>query len=273
MYLFWNYDIIYKKHGGFILRLLFIGDVVGKHGCDFLSKKLFSIKKEYEIDVTVINGENSADGNGITKASLDMLTSYGADVITTGNHAFKRQDCAGFFNSSGHLLRPANYPESVCGRGVYILDTGMVQLAVINLMGVIFMEPLDNPFNKIDEILSEIKTPNIFVDFHAEATSEKKAMGHYLSGRVTAVMGTHTHVQTADETILSDHTAYITDVGMTGAENSVLGVKSEIIIEKLKNRFPVRFVESREPCFLNGIVIDFDEKLGKANKITRLILR
>ncbi len=255
------------------MKLLFIGDVVGKHGCDFLSRKLFGIKKEYNIDFTIINGENSADGNGITKASLDMLTEYGADIITTGNHAFKRRECAEIFDNTEHLIRPANYPDCVCGKGYCVSEIGMIKIAVINLMGVIYMEALDNPFYKIDSILSEIDTPNIFVDFHAEATSEKKAMGRYLAGKVTAVLGTHTHVQTADEEILNGHTAYITDVGMTGAENSILGVKSEVIIEKLKNRYPVRFIESKEPCFLNGVVIDFDEKLGKSNKIERMILR
>lgn len=255
------------------MRLLFIGDVVGKNGCDFLTKQLYSIKKQHQIDITVINGENSADGNGISKQSLEMLTYSGADVITTGNHAFKRRDSSDIFSNVEHLIRPANYPEGVVGKGYYILDMGLVQVAVINLMGVVYMDALDNPFFKIDSILKEISTPNIFVDFHAEATSEKKAMGHYLAGRVTAVLGTHTHVQTSDETILKNHTAYITDVGMTGAENSILGVKTEIIIEKLKNHYPVKFVESQEPCFLNAVVIDFDEKLGKTNNVYRLVLK
>ena len=140
-------------------------------------------------------------------------------------------------------------------------------------MGVVFLEALDNPFDTIDKILNEINTPNIFVDFHAEATSEKKAMGHYLAGRVTAVMGTHTHVQTNDAVILKNHTGYITDVGMTGPENSVLGVKSEIAIQKMKTHFPARFIESDEPSFLNGIVLEFDNKLGKCNKMFNIILR
>jgi len=140
-------------------------------------------------------------------------------------------------------------------------------------MGVVYMEPIDNPFTVVDKILEEIKTPNIFVDFHAEATAEKKAMGHYLTGRVTAVMGTHTHVQTADEVILGEHTGYITDVGMTGPENSVLGVRTNVAVQKMKSHFPVKFVESTEPCFLNAIVVDFDEKLGKTTKIERVIVR
>ena len=255
------------------MRLLFIGDVVGKEGCNFLAEKLYGIKKEYEIDITVVNGENSAAGNGISKYSLDFLTNCGVDVITTGNHAFKRRECSEIFDINEHLLRPANFPSGVVGRGYYILDFGITQVAIINLMGVVYMEPLDNPFDAIDKILAEIKTPNIFVDFHAEATAEKKAMGHYLAGRVTALFGTHTHVQTSDETILKNHTGYITDVGMTGPENSVLGIKSEIAIEKLRKHYPVKFIESDEPCFLNGIILDFDKILGKTNKIERLILR
>lgn len=255
------------------MRLLFIGDVVGKSGCELLTRHLYTIKRQYDIDITVINGENSAQGNGITKLSADMLTSCGADIITTGNHAFKRRESVTMFDEMPHLIRPANYPSDVVGKGYYILDMGAVQVAVINLMGVVYMEPLDNPFDTIDRILSEINTPNIFVDFHAEATAEKKAMGHYLAGRVTALLGTHTHVQTADAVILNDHTGYITDVGMTGPEDSVLGVKSELAIEKQRKHFPVRFEESTAPAFLNGIVIDFDIKLGKTNSLEPLILR
>ena len=255
------------------MRLLFIGDVVGKSGCDFLEKNLYKIKKQYNIDVTVINGENSAQGNGITRQSADFLTRVGADIITTGNHAFKRRESVDMFDEIPHLIRPANYPDDVVGKGYYVLDMGAVQIAVINLMGVVYLEPLDNPFEKVDSILKEISTPNIFVDFHAEATAEKKAMGHYLAGRVTGVFGTHTHVQTADATILKGHTGYITDVGMTGPENSVLGVKSELAISKMKSHFPVKFEESTEEAFLNGIIAEFDTKLGKTSSLIPVILR
>lgn len=255
------------------MRLLFIGDIVGKEGCDFLAKNLYSIKKEHNIDITVANGENSAQGNGITKYSADFLTNCGIDIITSGNHAFKRRDSSEIFDNIPHLIRPANYPDDVVGKGYYIYDMGDTQIAVINLLGVVFLEPLNNPFDTIDKILSEIDTPNIFVDFHAEATAEKKALGHYLAGRVTAVMGTHTHVQTSDSIILKGHTGYITDAGMTGPENSVLGIKSEIAIEKLRKHFPVKFVESSEPSFLNGVVVEFDKKLGKTNKMYTIIAR
>jgi len=254
-------------------RLLFIGDVVGEAGCDFLRNKLSLIKRTYNIDVTVVNGENSARGNGISKASAEAILNAGADVITTGNHAFRRKESLDIFNSD-NVIRPANYPDGgVVGKGIFILDAGMYSAAFVNIMGTAFMEPLDNPFACMDEILAEIETPNIFVDFHAEATSEKKAMGYYLAGKVTGVFGTHTHVQTADECILSAHTAYITDVGMTGSEDSCLGVEKEPVINMFRYRSPARFSEASGPCFLCGIVVDFDEKCGKSHKIERIIVR
>lgn len=255
------------------MKLLFIGDVVGQSGCDFLASKIGGIKREMDIDVVVVNGENSAQGNGITRKSLEMLVSAGADVVTTGNHCFKRRESVELFDEFDYLLRPANYPEGVCGHGVVELDMGAFKIAVVNLQGVVYMDSLENPFSVMDRLLQEISAKNIFVDFHAEATAEKKAMGHYLAGKVTAVLGTHTHVQTADEIILKNHTAYITDAGMTGPELSVLGVDTKPAIDKQRFHFPVMFKESENPCFLNGVVVEFDEKLGKANKITRLIMR
>ncbi|MDE6596521.1 MAG: YmdB family metallophosphoesterase, partial [Oscillospiraceae bacterium] len=168
---------------------------------------------------------------------------------------------------------PANYPKGNPGRGFCVYDMGSFQLAVRNLMGTVYMEALDNPFASADRIISSLSTPNIIVDFHAEATGEKKAMGHYLAGRVTAVFGTHTHVQTADETILKEHTGYITDAGMCGPELSVLGVKTEIAIEKQRFHSPVKFAESENPPFINGAMIEFDEKNGKCVSIERLIVR
>lgn len=252
--------------------LLFIGDIVGDDGCNFFAEKIFDLKKSKNIDIVIVNGENSAQGNGITKYSSDFLLSNGADIITTGNHAFKRREAMGIYESDT-ILRPANYPEGCIGKGWCLYDLGSYSIAVINLMGVVYMEPIDNPFTVIDSILNEIKTPNIFVDFHAEATAEKKSLGFYLSGRVTAVMGTHTHVQTSDEMIIEDHTAYITDVGMTGAELSVLGVDKDIAVTKMRTHFPVRFSESKEKPFLNGVLIEFDERSGTALSVERIILR
>lgn len=255
------------------MKLMFIGDVVGATGCEFLGSKIRSLKQKYNVDITVINGENSATGNGITAVSCEYLTRIGADVITTGNHAFKRRESLAIFDEVEHLVRPCNYPEGVMGKGYYILDLGRTQVAVVNLMGVVYMEPLGNPYEAMDRVLSEIGTNNIFVDIHAEATAEKKALGYYLDGRVTAVLGTHTHVQTADETVLSGGTAYITDVGMTGPEESVLGVDKAPAIEKQRFNVPVRFVEADTPCMINGVVVEFDEKTGRALKIERFIER
>lgn len=255
------------------MKLLMIGDVVGKSGCDFLNSVISNIKKEEQIDVTIINGENSAQGNGITKASFDLLVQSGGDVITTGNHSFQQRNTVGIYDEYDFLLRPINYPDGVIGHGSFILDMGRTSIAVINLMGIVYLEPIDNPFIAIDKALETIDTPNIFVDFHAEATAEKKCMGHYLRGRVTGVFGTHTHVQTSDERILDGHTAYITDVGMTGPEDSILGVDNDIATAKMKLHYPVKFEESKEKPFLNAVVVDFDEKTGKANSIKRIVKR
>lgn len=256
-----------------MLNLLFLGDVVGEGGCQFVQSKINGIKKEYNVDIIIINGENSAAGNGITPHSAKQLFSLGADVITTGNHCFRRKEVLSLYDEKDNLLRPANFPEGNVGKGVCILDLGRTQIAVINLMGTMYLEALDNPFTVVDNILETIETPNIFIDFHAEATAEKKALGQYLDGRVTAVFGTHTHVQTSDEIILPKKTAYITDAGMCGAELSVLGVKSELAIKKQRFHAPVRFEESEEQQFINGVVVAFDEKLGKAHSIKRLIIR
>ncbi len=253
-------------------RLLFIGDVVGELGCRFLSAKLPAIKRKYNIDVTVVNGENSAQGNGITHSSAESIIRSGADIITTGNHAFRRHESRELFDSE-YIIRPANYPDGTSGSGICTLDMGSFSVTVINLMGVVYMDSLDNPFTKIDEILSDIDSKNIFVDFHAEATSEKKSIGFYLAGRVTGVLGTHTHVQTADETILKEHTAYITDTGMTGVEISCLGVDYNLTIERMRTHMPVKFREAEGKCFLCGVVVEFDEKCGKAHSIERIIVR
>jgi len=255
-----------------MINVLFIGDIVGSNGCDFAEKTVGKLRAQKKLDLVIANGENSADGNGITKASMEHIFRF-ADVITTGNHCFRRKEFTEYYDIKENLLRPANYPEGVVGKGVVTVDMGRYSFAVINLMGTAFMEALNNPYECIDRLLGDIDTKNILVDFHAEATSEKKAMGFYLSGRVSAVMGTHTHVQTADEAILDGHTAYITDAGMCGAELSVLGVKKELAIEKQRTKCPVRFIESDEAPFFNGVLMQIDEKCGKACGIERLIIR
>lgn len=255
-----------------LINVLFIGDIVGSKGCDFAEKTVGRLRTKERLDIVIANGENSADGNGITKASMEQLFRF-ADVITTGNHCFRRKEFTEYFDIKENLLRPANYPEGVVGKGSVVIDMGRYSFGVINLMGTAFMEPLNNPFECVDKLLRDMDTPNILVDFHAEATSEKKAMGFYLSGRVSAVIGTHTHVQTADEIILDGHTGYITDAGMCGAELSVLGVKKELAIEKQRTKCPVRFTESEEAPFFNGVKLNIDEKCGKVHSIERLIIR
>ncbi|WP_455527179.1 TIGR00282 family metallophosphoesterase [Huintestinicola sp.] len=255
-----------------MINVLFIGDIVGSNGCDFAEKTVGRLRAQKKLDLVIANGENSADGNGITKASMEYIFRF-ADVITTGNHCFRRKEFTEYYDIKENLLRPANYPEGVVGKGVVTVDMGRYSFAVINLMGTAFMEALNNPYECIDRLLADIDTKNILVDFHAEATSEKKAMGFYLSGKVSAVIGTHTHVQTADEAILDGHTAYITDAGMCGAELSVLGVKKELAIEKQRTKCPVRFTESEEAPFFNGVLMQIDEKCGKACGIERLIIR
>lgn len=252
------------------MNIIFIGDVVGSKACENLRGKLPELKKTYSADTVIINGENSADGNGITPHSAKYLLDSGADVITTGNHCFKRREMNDYYENSETVIRPANYGDSVVGRCFTVLDRGAYSLAVINLLGSVFMQSSRNPFLCIDRILERINTKNIIVDFHAEATSEKRAMGYYLAGRVSAVIGTHTHVQTADEEILDGHTGYITDVGMTGVLDSVLGIKKEIIIEKMLTGYPEKHLYAEGSQTICAAVISVDEKTGICNSIKRI---
>ncbi len=250
------------------MKAVFIGDVVGSIGCAALSKTLSSIKREYGADIVIVNGENSAEGSGISARSAQEIYGAGADVITTGNHAFGRSSADEEYERRDTLLRPANLGEELPGKGVCVLDMGRYSLAVINLIGTAFMQPADNPFRCADEILKSIDAKMIIVDFHAEASSEKRAMGCYLAGRVSAVFGTHTHVQTADEQIM-DGTGYITDVGMTGPINSVLGVRKDIIIEKFRSYRSARHVVADGECEVCGAAAEIDPKDGKCTKIER----
>lgn len=254
------------------MRILCIGDVVGSKGCAFVREKLPSLKKYYNIDAVICNGENSADGNGVLPTSADSLFASGVDVITLGNHTFRRKEIFPYLEESPFLIRPINYPEGTTpGVGKCVLDLGRAQLTVINLMGnVYFGDNLDCPFVTMDKVLKDVDTKITVVDFHAEATGEKGALAHYLDGRVSAVFGTHTHVQTADEQILPNGTGFITDVGMTGPQNSVLGVKSELVIEKLKCKLPVRFDIAQNPYKLDAVIFDIDNVSGKCQGVERL---
>lgn len=253
------------------MKVLMIGDVVSQTGCEFLRRRLPSLKKERNIDVVVANGENSAIGNGILPKSADFLFQSGVDVITTGNHVFKRREIYSRLEEDDALLRPINFPADCPGKGYYLYDGGAFTLLVINLMGVSFLEPLECPFDAVDRILSEQNAKYVLVDFHAEATGEKKAMGYYLDGRVSAVVGTHTHVQTSDEHILPGGTGYITDVGMTGPSESALGIKPECIIHRLRTKLPTRFeVDEEADCEMDCVLLSLDEKTGLCREVERL---
>lgn len=254
------------------MRIIIIGDVVSSQGCDYLRQTLPNIKKEYNADVVIANGENSAVGNGITPKSAQHIFDSGVDVITLGNHSLKRPEICDYLDDRDDIIRPYNYHPSAPGKGIAIIDKGYTQIAVINIQGAIYLENIANPFDEIDKAIDEAKDMGakaIIVDFHAEASSEKRAMGFYTDGRISALVGTHTHVQTSDEQILPNGTAYITDIGMTGPYYSVLGVAPDRAIQKMKTNLPVRFVNEDGPCTIEGVVIDIDNKTGKASTIER----
>ena len=247
------------------MNILVLGDVVNSEGCELLKRKLSAFKKLKAIDFCIANGENSADGNGITPLSAQMLFSSGVDFITTGNHVYRRKEVYDLLDESEFIIRPCNYSSKNPGVGSKIVDCGFYTIGIINVMGTMYMENLENPFDSVDKEIEKMKnkTNIIFVDFHAEATSEKRALGFYLDGRVTAVFGTHTHVLTADSYVLPNGTGYITDVGMCGVKESVLGVDKNIIIEKFRFNMPQRFDKAQGPSLANGCIFTVDSKTGK----------
>lgn len=247
------------------MNILVLGDVVSDIGCEFVRKKLSSFKKFKSIDFCIANGENSAAGNGITPTSAKDLFSCGVDFITTGNHVYRRKEVYDLLDENEFIIRPYNFPKSNPGKGAAIIDCGRYSIGIINLMGTMFMENLENPFRAADEALEELKnkTNIILVDFHAETTSEKQALAYYLDGRISAFFGTHTHVLTNDDRVLQNGTGYITDIGMCGVIDSVLGVKKELIIEKFITNMPTRFDSAKGECMINGCIFTIDEKSGK----------
>lgn len=258
------------------MKILAIGDVFGKCGCDFLLKKLPIIKKEHSIDLVIANGENSAEGNGILPSSAESLFAAGVDVITGGNHSLRRKEIYNMLEENEFLLRPANLPASVPGKGIAYVDLGYTTVAVINILGVIYMESLACPFETADKLVNEAKENGakiIVVDFHAEATSEKRALGFYLDGKVSCLFGTHTHIQTSDEQILPNNTGYITDIGMTGVIDSVLGVDKNIIIQKMKDKLPVKFHGATGECELNGCIFEVDKSTGFTTSVERIKIK
>lgn len=257
------------------MNILAIGDVVGSVGCEFLRKKLPSLKKLKAIDLVIANGENSADGNGITPTSAEHLFSSGVDVITNGNHTFRRREIYDFLDENEDvILRPLNMPKSAPGKGYTIVDTGRTQVMIINLMGTVYMENLKCPFETLEEIMKNESLPKIkMVDFHAEATGEKRALAFFADGKISALFGTHTHVQTADEGVLPQGTGYISDLGMTGVIHSALGVKPELVIKKFRTKMPVRFDNATGDCKMDCALFEIDENSGLCKNIERISIR
>ena len=255
------------------MQILFIGDIVGRPGRRAVRELLPGLVKDHGVDLVVANAENAAAGFGVTRDTVDELTECGIHLLTTGNHVWDKREVLGFIDEYSNLLRPANYAEGCPGIGHAVVKTAAsIPVAVVNLAGRVFMHPADCPFRAAKGLLGGLRqqTPVIIVDMHAEATSEKQAMGWFLDGEVSAVLGTHTHVQTADETILPRGTAYITDVGMTGPLNSVIGIEKEMIIDRFLTGMPCRFEVARGDVRLQGAVVDVDPQTGRARSIQRV---
>lgn len=260
------------------MKILFVGDVVGRLGRDMLDNHLHRLVSKFKPQVTIVNGENSTDrGRGISEKIYKSFMQLGADVVTLGNHAFDNDEIFDFIDHSKKLVRPANFPEATTpGEGLIYLNINQIKLAVINLQGTALMQNLDDPFVLAEELVNQARhhTPNIFMDFHAETTSEKQAMAHFLDGKVSAVIGTHTHVQTNDARILPGGTAFLTDVGMTGPLDSIIGVRKEDVLRRYLTKLPTRFnVQETGPSILSACIIDIDEDTGKAKTIKNIVIR
>lgn len=258
--------------GKAMLKILFFGDVVGECGVSLMEKRLLSLRTEYGADLTIVNGENSAEGNGMSRESAERLYDCGADIITGGNHTWKRRDVYRMLDDEGYLVRPANYPADAPGMGYVIADVKGYRVLVMNLLGTVYMEPLVPPHECADKILkSERGRYDIALcDFHAEATSEKLFFARYFDGRLSAVVGTHTHVATADIQILPGGTGYITDLGMCGSHAGILGVSTDSIIHKFTVKTPIRFEPASGSEKINGAYFEIDEKTGKCTKVERV---
>jgi len=258
------------------MRVLFIGDIVGSPGRQIVRDRLADLVTHRQIDLVIANGENSASGFGITPKIADDLLQNGIDVLTGGNHSWDKREIMEFLPHEPRLLRPANFPDGSPGSGLYIgTAKDGIKYCVINLQGRVFLPAIDDPFRKADELLATLPpdVAMVFVDMHAEATSEKQAMGWFLDGKVSVVVGTHTHVATADERVLPGGTAYITDVGMTGPHDSVIGMDKVGIVQRFLDGMPARFTVSERDVRMNTVLIDVDESTGHARSIERLVFR
>jgi metallophosphoesterase (TIGR00282 family) len=255
------------------VKLLFIGDVVGGIGRRTLAAPLPQIRAAHEPDFVVVNGENSAGGVGITQKTARELLEMGADAITLGNHAFRHREVYDLLDRESRIVRPANYPKGSPGRGHTVVERDGLRLGVVNVSGLVFLQAVRSPFAEVDAALAELdgRADAVLVDMHAEATSEKVAMGWYVDGRVTACVGTHTHVPTADARVLPGGTAYVTDVGMTGPRGGVIGVKREQALERMISLTNVRFETSDEDPWLNGLLVEADSD-GRATRVEQLLL-
>lgn len=255
------------------VNILFIGDIVGKPGRQAISRVLHRLIDQHNIDLVIANGENASGGFGITAESAKELFNCGVNLFTSGNHIWDKKEALEYLKKEERIIRPSNYPEGAPGKGSMVyLTPGGIKVGVLNLEGRVFMDALDCPFKAADReiaLLSQ-ETKIIFVDFHAEATSEKVSLGWYLDGRVSAVVGTHTHVQTADERILTAGTAYITDVGMTGAFDSVIGVRKDEPIYRFLTQLPAKFEVAKKDLRLNGVIVKIDDVSGRALAIERV---
>ena len=254
-----------------MIRILFLGDIVGEPGRKAVIRTLGSIQEKHAIDFTIVNGENSAGGRGITPKIADDLFKAGVDIITTGDHVWDQRELLDYISGEPRILRPLNYPEDTPGNGSILLDTGKAKIAIMNAQGNTFMNtPLPNPFIEVEKVVKRLKENGaeiIFLDFHAETTSEKISMGYHLDGEVTAVVGTHTHVQTSDNRILPNGTAHLTDAGMCGPETSVLGRSVESVVWRFKSNMPTRFPIAKGPVRISGCIIEADPTTGKASNI------
>lgn len=257
------------------MRVLLVGDIVGKTGRRMVTTRIRALKASRQVDLVVANGENAAGGNGLTHDVLDELLSCGIDVITGGNHIFDKKEVFQFIDDVPQVLRPLNMPPGTPGRGYVVVSPTGIPVAVVNLAGRAFMPfQYDDPFRAIDDLLGMLagEVAHVIVDFHAETTSEKVALGWYLDGRASIVVGTHTHVQTADERILPHGTAYLTDLGMTGPMDSVIGVKTELVLQKLRTQLPVRFDTATGAGQFGALLVDVDAD-GRAQAVERMLIR
>lgn len=254
------------------MNILAVGDIVGSNGVKELQKTLPKIKKEYNVEFTIVNGENAAEGFGITEKNFYDILDAGADCITMGNHTWGKKDIFKFINNP-KIIRPANYPKEVCGKGYYIYKCNDKKIAVINALGRAEINVMiDNPFSVVKEIVDKIKKEAdiIILDFHAEATAEKKAMGYYLDGEITAIFGTHTHTQTADEQILEKGTGFITDIGMTGPKNGVIGMDKDVAFKRFITALPERYKIATGETMFNSVLFEIDDNINKVKKIVRI---